>query len=571
MSWEVDGADIPLDRVASVAYQTRRIERFLEQGSRRRVLCGSKGMGKTLLLSLKRKQLFADYRVTEDRNESSVTFIPVNRPFLDYMSPLPDLDRRWHDQLSDCDFSEQVWATALRISCLSHVSGIDRYLQGFDLPEPLDRWVRGELQVAPSLVCHELLRMSLGQFHRFYADRWNDIDLAFRKINVPLFLFIDKVDQACSQFRAAAWINFQGGLLMAVADLSKANAHVKAFATIRHEAFANIHQQKRANAKSVVTELEYSEEDLERLLDQLARVYEQDDSFTDFLGRDTVVNTMAGCKEASYRYIRRHTLCRPRDLVAIADALSDLERPIQLRSFQDCTNRRASEIVGNEVFSELLPFLAYLRSPVQRAELFRLIPSNVLRRRQVEIICERVNGGVELDDYSIDGIAHPFCELYTAGLLGVVVEGNEPGSHVQRFKRPSDRQAIGRRELPRSEFYLLHPALMGLLRSENQHYRVLRLFPVGDGYPWGAGWSALSNAQLEFFEVESQLDSVDRERFWTLLGWAAGMVPGRGIDGLETEIDGRTAQRVFRQLEQIAELTAALVWVDELKTAVAED
>src|SRR5207249_3029882 len=66
---------------------------------------------------------------------------------------------------------------------------------------------------------------------------------------------------------------------------------------------------------------------------------------------------------------------------------------------------------------------------------------------------------------SASGMHHPFWELYSAGLLGVVVEDPEHGRPVQRFKLPHDTIGDTPAALPSADFYLIHPALDGLIRT----------------------------------------------------------------------------------------------------------
>ena len=101
-------------------------------------------------------------------------------------------------------------------------------------------------------------------------------------------------------------------------DVMSANSHVKIFATIREEAYANYESDIRANYYSATVALRYSVDDLRHLIDKLVEFYESLGSFEEFVGLSEVHNSHSQLVEDSFRYLHRHTVGRPRDLVIIS-------------------------------------------------------------------------------------------------------------------------------------------------------------------------------------------------------------------------------------------------------------
>jgi len=559
MTWELDGASIPLELMPLVAYRNGPIHTFLSSENQKRVLTGSKGMGKTLLLTLKRAQAFESYGGGGDTDHAAVSFIPRSRPYLDFMENLPDLSRGWMEALEG-DVGEAVWSLAFRLSVITHDPSALALLEPTDFPGELRYWLVEKRAPTPTCLCHVLLGLTIKQFKAFHASMGARISHAFRDVQRPVFVFVDKVDQACDSFSRAAWVNFQGGLLMAAYNAGVANSHVKAFATIRQEALSNFENSHLQNARDVVTELSYGEGDLVKLLDHLAKVYVNGKSFKDFLGREKFVNNQAGCEEDSFQYIRRHTLGRPRDMVAIAEDLSQLGPKITHDAFKLSANSSGARI-AREIFAELIPFLDCLGTADERAEFFRLLPHNILRKEHLESICTKLNG-FDITTSPDGAYKHPFCELYTCGLLGILRE-DDAGQVTQRFRQPHDEFPRGTSLSEQSDYYLLHPSLMTSIQHHNPKYQVMRDIPIGDNYSWGSGSSELVSAKFEFHQLMSRADPPskrDSEDFDELCAWCASFIPGVKRRG-ENISDAR-AREIFARLAGDARLNSCCGWLE---------
>jgi len=174
-------------------------------------------------------------------------------------------------------------------------------------------------------------------------------------------------------------------------------------------------------------------------------------------------------------------------------------------------NETASEAIVPNIFDEMHVFLSCLRERKERHRLWGLLPYNILTRHDLEQLCCRFNDveSSEFSDYQSSGwkgLDHPFCELYDCGLLGCVREDQATGEWRQQFKQPHDLSAEWSCGLPRSPYYLIHPALQALVHTlrRGSDYRVFRFMVVGHGYPWPNYFPALIEAQRQLFLVSDR-------------------------------------------------------------------
>ena len=142
-----------------------------------------------------------------------------------------------------------------------------------------------------------------------------------------------------------------------------ANSHLKIYASIRQEAFTNYRSDIKANLFAATTSLNYSDEDLHGLLDQLARCYEGCSSFADFLGLNVIRHGRRPAPEDSFRYVRRHTCGRPRDLVAIASPRNEENVRQEARALLEARRVSEGRRTTNLCMQVAMPWHSRRRSP----------------------------------------------------------------------------------------------------------------------------------------------------------------------------------------------------------------
>jgi hypothetical protein len=506
--WASDANQIGIEDLDWVVFRNDIIEDFLQKRGKY-FLSANKGLGKTLLLTYKRKQLTDAYHERPGKTQAQVVFVPEGRPFLDFMGNLHTLDTNQISFLSELTNTKRLWSLALRVSALSHhptlfTNGDRRDLEAF--PTRLLVWLRGA-RVEPTVVFKEMLGYSLKEINRLIDRQENLLEQKFRQIHSGTFFFIDKVDQAIRNLPRPAWILIQAGLIEAAWDAMNANAHMKVYASIRQEAFSNYESDIKTNLYGATTILQYSDQELQHLLDQLTKCYEGGKTFKELIQLDAVRHTWRVRPEDSFQYLRRHTLGRPRDLVIVASEISRKRKELTEGVYRTLVQETSGTLLGPNVFEEMRVFLDCLDNKPERLRFFSLLPHNILTHAELIKIYYLFNyldpDCTAFDHYS-EKLHHPFWELYSAGLLGVVIQ--DQGSHqkVQKFKQPSDMFHDSQAALPTVDFYLIHPALDWFIRKNRpkDDYHLFQHIVVGHNCPWPDHYGALLKAEYALFALD---------------------------------------------------------------------
>jgi hypothetical protein len=282
---------------------------------------------------------------------------------------------------------------------------------------------------------------------------------------------------------------------------------VKVFASIRQEAFSNYESDIKTNLYGATTILQYSDHELQNLLDQLTKCYEGGKTFKEFIQMDVVRHPWRVRPEDSFQYVRRHTLGRPRDLVIVASEISRKRQELTEGVYRTLVKETTGTMLGPNVFEEMRVFLDSLDDKHERLRLFSLLPHNILTHAELVKTYYQFNyldpDCAAFDHYS-EKLHHPFWELYSAGLLGVVIQ--DQGSHqkVQKFKQPSDMFHDSQVALPTVDFYLIHPALDWFIRKHRpkDDYNLFQHIVVGHSCPWPNHYGALLHTERELFAVD---------------------------------------------------------------------
>jgi serine/threonine protein kinase len=562
--WATDANQIDIADLERLLFRNGAIDDYLG-GRHRHFISATKGFGKTLLLTCKRQALTR----AAASGRQPLTMVPEGRPYLDFMAEMRTLSSRYEEPLSSLSTTKRLWSAALRISALSHYPATIEPFEVAELeefPERVRRWLGGA-KIQPTVVFKELTALRVGELNRLIDRSENFLDQKVRQIHGGICFFIDKVDQAIRQLSRDAWIAVQAGLIEAAWETMAANSHVKVYATIRQEAFSNYQSDIKANLFGATTTLNYSEPELQALLDQLARCYEGCPSFADFLGLNVVRHTRRPAPEDSFQYVRRHTCGRPRDLVAIASEISSKRAVLDEKRLREIVRQTSEAVVVANVFDEIQVFLNCLGDREARLRFLARIPANILEKSEVVRVCEEFNG---LEPGSLrhfgedsDAIFHPFLDLYLAGLLGVVRQDSESVQAFQRFRRPHDALTHSATDLPDSPVYLLHPAMDTLLRALRAREPFLQYqhVIVGDNLPWEPYFPAV-------MQIEKQLQKIGDLRFVDLAHQVvkraqAFLVSGK-VPFARAEIETSRDWKTLRCLADDNLRGEALLWLEEL-------
>jgi len=509
--WVSDGTMIRPNMVKEVLFLNETIKEFIEADQRFLFISGEKGLGKTLLLTYKRSLLTELYESRRDPDQSNVIYIPDDHPYLDLMTELPSLSKQHEEFLAQLRNSKRLWSFAIRAAVISQ------------FPEKLDILKEtinthksrqfNELQLcektSPTEVFRELLSLTVKQLNQLIDGSEFVLERIFRSVRCAVLLFIDKVDQGIRGLGKDAWISVQGGLLEASWDCSSTNPHVKIYGTIRDEAFANYESPIKGNLQNAVLSLKYTETDLRQIIDKLSSVYEGVQEFTEFIQMTTVRNNRTGIVEDCFRYMARHTVGRPRDLVLLCGMLHNHSNAISEDIFRKIVNNTAANEVVRNVFEEMNMFLSSLTFREDRDQFFRLIPYNILTRAELIDIADRFSNSANvLESQNSENIRtkdHPFCDLWTCGLMGIVSDDYmQAGVVVQRFKQPHEPGSGFPGCIPEADFYVLLPSLQAnikMQRGAGGGYEMFSCIEIGHHCRWHECYPALIELQRELFKL----------------------------------------------------------------------
>ena len=543
-SWASDASQIDIRVLEDMTFKNAVVHEFLDSGNKHFV-SGGKGLGKTLLLTYKRFLLSEQYQAGEGRAPAGVKFVPEGRPYLDLMGDLPSVSQVEIDLMSSLARCKRLWGFGFRVCAISHHPGLLGPEDAEDLAE-FPRRLRAMLEgraAEPTIVVKELLALSYAQINRLIDQSESFLEYKLRSLHSPMFIFVDKLDQALRSLPREAWIHMQAGMIEAAWDLMNTNRHIKIFATIREEAFASYESDIKTNLYGATSALRYSKRDLQDLLETLTLFYEHL-PLRDFVILD-VVSARGSRSEPAFDFIYRHTLGRPRDLVIIASEISRNRESLDERTFKRIVQDTSASMLVSNVFDEMRVFLEVLCERAARGKFLASLPYNILTHDEVVEIWCRFHG-VDRDYYDLHGreaedVYHPFRELYDCGLLGLIARDPTTERRSQRFRQPHEAVAGSQRQLPRSSHYLLHPALQALVTqlAAGGNFAVFRHIVVGHARSWPQHFDHLVDIQRVLFRSIEPSDDDSEAAVFELLTLLEGeLAAGEGFDVARRKVAG---------------------------------
>ena len=571
-SWASDANQIDINELRSLTFKNKVVTEFLESSTKYFVI-GSKGLGKTLMLTYKRSLLNEQYQGGDPRKHAAVKFIPEGRPYLDLMGDLPTLSKAALQMMSSLDGCKRLWSFAFRVAAVSHL--VDRSERSDDdqdelgrFPQPIRAMLEGR-KAEPTVVLKQLISLPFGELKQLLDRSESYLEYRIRSLHSAVFIFVDKLDQALRRVGREAWIAMQAGMIEAAWDLMNTNAHVKIFATIREEAFADYESDIKSNLHGATTALRYSKHDLREMLEKLTYFYERV-PLREFVSLDIVSSSQSARTEVPFDFIYRHTLGRPRDLVIIASEISRNRGALDEQLFTRLVREAGAAMLVANVFNEMRVFLDILHEREDRNRFLSLLPHDILTSEEIIEIWCRFHGFdreyYDLHGNEAEGVYHPFRELFDCGLLGVIQRDPGTGRRHQRFRQPRDAVAGSRRQLPPSSHYLLHPALQALIMQQagGNEFRPFRHIVIGHGELWLSHYGRVIEVQRELWRGATRGDEDTEDAVYEMLDrFDTYVASGEDVDA---------ARRLIAATSTFIELTKHLDrtgW-DELHLALLE-
>ena len=481
--WTVDADDVR-DIGEDLFHETPWISDFLApDNTSRLLLVGTKGFGKTLLLLAKRLRF--------ERERSSLHLLPendlVDKPAGQVrIFSRPDIDKILQDEM----YWENVWLMSIVLAI--HKASETRVDH---LQPPL-----GGLAADGNLVTimdffPAILDLSRRDYFRAQRDFHNVLVPSYRRIHTPIAAFVDNVDEyfdahLTRQERTKGhvgatekrfWYAAQTGLAKAIRSLHGINHHIKIFASIRKEAFQQLLDvdPRAQQFEGSAIKIQYDAHDLlniftrnlglepdTNLIDRAA-----ESAFDRFFGAHNRMlwHAHVGEPEPVWDFILRHTLFRPRDLMSMGYALSQIPPENREALAIKHAVHETSKSIALSYVNEISP---HMSDGVDFRRLFALIPTNILTRKELEEIALLYNWEWHQHDIDADDphFIHIFGALFKTGLLGYVTYLPTRQVEVQQFVLPGEKTFAPDRSLPVSEFYIIHPVLDAWLSELSPDY-----------------------------------------------------------------------------------------------------
>lgn len=498
------------EKSLNIVYKNQVIKDFL--GSNRIFgISGTKGQGKTFLLKVKRSNFQG--KIEEEEDESCpITCLPMNMmtDTLDNAITNQSLNNKdfivnksLNSFLKDYKVWVQMWKISIAVTIITSKNFSHLYTDK-DY-KYLNRISKNLLSLSnpksrPCIVFSHLFDLNIKDFTIILQDANYFIHL-LDKINSAVYIFIDKVEQAFSadiekyasqkktiyQQNISYWQYAQYSLADASYQLFTFNTHIKVFYTIRHEALldaSDLTPNTCQNIQSYLRELVYTQEDIFEMF----KIYIENEDDKNlcvpnerynnpekaFFGLDIINHAyVPNTNEKMFSYLYRHSLRRPRDVMAICRALY-LKNPknLTLQTIRHTINEISNSVLKNYL-KEVAPFITCNDKEIYR--LLKCMNTNFFDFNYIQYVCQRYNIYHTKSDKCHKNCrtcknAHPFSTLYNIGLIGCLKNSLANPTYIQRFLPLGESKLkISEYDLPNSQLYCLHPCLCDVSRNSRNY------------------------------------------------------------------------------------------------------
>lgn len=460
----------------------RPIKEFLDNDDKF-FLVGAKGLGKTLFLRYK------SYRYHEKYGES-IKFNTSHTELTENLNIHPDtFTKEELLRFRDKSIWQLVWELALWIMIFR--------IYNEAINPRLEKLVDNAKQLSTILTRLLNNRRRIEQYRDFVSEFQEHKG----KIQSGVAIFIDDVDQTLHNFllaphptdeyyegkespSVAVWVNAQMGLIGAIYNMNRQNAHVKIYATIRREAFEALDSEMKINYKQHTSILHYDKDEIRAIFEKNIQLIEPTELFdrsgstqiSRFLGFDRLPHRFAideqghRRSEGAFDFIYRHTYGRPREIVLIGKQIDDLVSSDQYRNVnleeriekvRVLVNRESHELL-RQYKQEIIPYL----NESKLAQFIERVRSTVITKE-------------DLQRLEIETIK----EYYNLGLIGYVRPVNHMGLMKQVFNPPATYNYRAKQPLPETDYLVIHSTMDTLLLEKHTYGNFYNKYNIiGDGY-----------------------------------------------------------------------------------------
>jgi len=494
--WIVDAKDIAIDdkNIENLLLVTPPIKGFLDiERDNKFFIMATKGYGKTFLLRIKSLQYY------QKSIRSLHEDLLVDKPGFDNII--------FNKEMAQCFTSTSNWTILWNVAILMSMYKQQGLLKDglFEEDRILKNLVNSQA-VTITNYCRHILHMSRSDFYLLSVTLDRYLIPLISKVTSPISAFIDNIDEFLEkhinyshegpstegEIHEDVWYNAQIGLVEAIYHLSGMNNHIKVFASIRKEIFVKIKSFDTRYSQYVSNGIDlcYSKEQLKEIFLLNIKKEPENNLFPNTLLVDPIKaflgiskrnhTTVITEQEDVFDFIYRHTLQRPRDLMIIGSAISEI--PPDKRTPKLIThlvNEKASEIAAGYL-NEIHPHL--ITSDIK--DIFKDISSNILTKNEMKNICSKYNKNCADEGCESNVCTHVFCALFKAGLIGIIHHDIHRGGKFQKFLAPGEAWSSMTSRLPNSNYYLVHPSLYHMIMMENPTFNISKSNIIGHDRPW---------------------------------------------------------------------------------------
>ena len=460
----------------------RPIKEFLENEDKF-FLVGAKGLGKTLFIRYK------SYRYREKHGDS-IKFNASHTELTENLHIHPDTFAKEELlQFRDKSLWQLIWELALWVMIFRIAD------------EPINPRLEKLMDNAKllSTILTRLLnnRRKIEQYRNFVSEFQEQKG----KIQSGVSIFIDDVDQTLHDFLSAphrtdefyegkespsvtVWVNAQVGLIGAVYNMNRQNAHIKIYATIRREAFEAMDDEMKINYKQHTSILHYDKDEIWAIFEKNIQLIDLSEllnpngttAISRFLGFDQLPHRFAvdeqGKKrsENAFDFIYRHTYGRPREIVLIGKQIDDLVSSPHYRKssleerigkIHRLVNHESNELM-RQYKQEIIPYL----NEMKLTHFLERVRSNIITKEELQ----------RLDLETVK-------EYFNIGLIGYVRQVDYSGKMRQFFNPPATYNYRAKQPLPDTDYLVVHSTMDTLLLEKHTYKNFYNRYNIiGDRY-----------------------------------------------------------------------------------------
>ncbi len=487
--WQVDAQSIRFNNSKTDPYLNRPMKEFIngDLGDSQKVVVAPKGYGKTLLLRYRAHQL-------RKKLDSGVIFYPSGDDDIEYVQLHLDPNEIWRilPRFPDAETWSSVWTTVLlAVGC--RAAGLKKFEN-----ETLDD-VLSDTEYSISDYLEAVLRATKEDVTYLTTAGRGTLKHIFRDLNRDVVLFLDNPDEAFkskyakdrnlpdnesvdydfAQDAPRSWIDLQVGLLLAIREIerSRGTKRLHVYATLRAEALNVISASVQQQTKIHRTDLRYTEEELRQIFynnieEESEENFVMPDSLNPiekWMGITTLqhvfVKTPAGTAhhEDFFRYLLRHSLFSPRDLMDLGQSLSNIDPNVRANSktVGKEVQNRVNQVASQEIF-KIWQENAIPRWSNHYSLALKLIRTNILTQAELKELDDHVMETTRSDNRPTMLFS---CYMYQHGLLGYAKYPDKDCR--QEFLVAWDQRSFLREAaIPQASHYFLHPVLTDFIRNE---------------------------------------------------------------------------------------------------------